>query len=33
MLIAFAAAVIASVLGALVNIAAPNDFLHRAYYP
>src|SRR5262245_56688613 len=31
--IAFAAAIIASVLGTLVSIAAPNDFLHRAYHP
>ena len=31
--IAFAAAVIASVLGALVNVAAPNDFMHRGWKP
>ena len=31
--IAFAAAIIASVLGTLVNIAAPNDFMHRAWSP
>lgn len=31
--IAFAAAVIASLLGALVNVAAPNDFMHRAWNP
>lgn len=33
LVIAFAAAVISAVLGALVNVAAPNDFLHRAYHP
>jgi hypothetical protein len=31
--IAFAAAVIAAVLGSLVNVAAPNDFMHRAWNP
>jgi hypothetical protein len=31
--IAFATAIIASLLGALVNIAAPNDYLHRAWNP
>jgi len=31
--IAFATAVIASLLGALVNIAAPNDYMHRAWTP
>jgi hypothetical protein len=31
--LAFAAAVLSAVLGALVNVAAPNDFLHRAYHP
>ena len=31
--IAFATAVIASSLGALVNIAAPNDYMHRAWTP
>ena len=31
--IAFAVAMIAVVLGSLVNMAAPNDFLHRAYHP
>jgi len=29
--IAFARVVIASLLGALVNIAAPNDYMHRAW--
>ncbi len=33
LVIAFAAAVISAVLGALVGVAAPNDFLHRAYHP
>jgi ABC-type Fe3+ transport system permease subunit len=28
--IAFAVAVIASVLGAVVNVVAPNDFMHRS---
>jgi hypothetical protein len=31
--IAFATAVIASSLGVLVNIAAPNDYMHRAWTP
>ncbi len=31
-IIAFAAAVIASVLGAVVNVVAPNDFMHRPYH-
>ena len=31
--IAFAASIIAFVLGALVNVAAPNDFMHRAWTP
>jgi hypothetical protein len=31
--IAFATAIIAWLLGALVNIAAPNDYLHRAWSP
>ena len=31
--IAFATAVIAWLLGALVNIAAPNDYMHRAWNP
>jgi hypothetical protein len=31
--IAFAIAMIVVVLGSLVNVAAPNDFLHRAYHP
>jgi hypothetical protein len=31
--IAFATAIIAYLLGALVNIAAPNDYLHRAWNP
>lgn len=31
--IAFATAVIASSLGALMNIAAPNDYMHRAWTP
>jgi hypothetical protein len=31
--IAFAAALIAGLLGALVNIAAPNDYMHRARSP
>ena len=33
LVIAVAAGAIAAVLGALVNIAAPNDFLHRAWNP
>jgi hypothetical protein len=31
--IAFAAALIAGLLGTLVNIAAPNDYMHRAWSP
>ena len=31
--IAFAIAMILVVLGSLVNVAAPNDFMHRAYHP
>jgi hypothetical protein len=33
LVLAVATAAIAAVLGALVNIAAPNDFLHRAWSP
>jgi hypothetical protein len=33
LVIAFAVAMIVVVLGSLVNVAAPNDFLHRAYHP
>jgi hypothetical protein len=33
LVIAVATAAVAAVLGALVNIAAPNDFLHRAWNP
>jgi hypothetical protein len=31
--IAFAIAMIVAVLGSMVNVAAPNDFMHRAYHP
>ncbi|HZD74333.1 MAG TPA: hypothetical protein VE776_10700 [Actinomycetota bacterium] len=33
LVIAFAAALIAGLLGALVNIVAPNDYMHRAWSP
>ena len=32
-IIAFATALVAAGLGALVNVTAPNDFMHRAYNP
>jgi hypothetical protein len=32
-IIAFATALVAAGLGALVNVTAPNDFMHRAYSP
>ena len=32
-IIAFAGAVIAAVLGAMVNTTAPNDFMHRGWHP
>jgi len=31
--IAFAIAMIVAVLGSMVNVAAPNDFMHRTYHP
>jgi hypothetical protein len=33
LVIAVAVAMIVAVLGALVNVAASNDFMHRAYHP
>jgi hypothetical protein len=32
-IIAFATALVAAALGALVNVTAPNDFMHRSYHP
>jgi hypothetical protein len=33
LVIAFAGALVAAVLGALVNVTAPNDFMHRGWQP
>jgi hypothetical protein len=32
-IIAFATALVAAGLGALVNVTAPNDFMHRGWHP
>ncbi|HEX8134429.1 MAG TPA: hypothetical protein VF880_13520, partial [Actinomycetes bacterium] len=32
-ILAFAGALVAAGLGAVVNVAAPNDFMHRAWHP
>jgi hypothetical protein len=31
--IAFAGALVAAVMGAMVNVTAPNDFMHRGWSP
>jgi len=33
LLIAFAGALVAAVMGAMVNVTAPNDFMHRGWSP
>jgi hypothetical protein len=32
-IIAFAAALLGSMLGAIINVVAPNDFMHRPWQP